>query len=858
MRIRCLLGRIPALMLLSTAPAWTARAEAVKLELFEDLPEKSSWSAPAHEPATLWAIPALGITRLPAKYSERGIEIDRSNPCAIRGSAMLRVPAGSNRLILRSRNAAQLLIDDRVLAETPPTRPNGAGHEDVPEAAREEDPRWLPPAPGVEERVVEWTSDGKEHQLVLWAKVGGKGLRAEPGAISVSIVVGNGLPQLVGSEPAVYLTEESWSSFVESERLRLDAADTAARRRAAGSDNAYWQARHALARRELGLPAPGHSHAVQPTQEESVIDRRVSRRLHDAGIDLPAVVNDAGFLRRLTLDTVGVVPTPPELEAFLSDRRADKRNRAINSYLADSRWADGWMGYWQDVLAENPGILKPTLNNTGPFRRYLHNAFTDNVPFDRFVTELVRMEGSALGGGPAGFALATQNDAPMAAKAHVLAKAFLAVELKCARCHDAPFHPYAQSDLFAMAGLLAGKSQRIPPTSTVKRQPGGRAPKVTVSLEAGDTVEPSWDLSDIAPSELPEGLLPPGAGDRERLAALITSPRSSRFARVIVNRMWKRYMGTGLVEPVDDWDGETRELAPDLLTDLANELIAHDYDLKHVARLILCSRAYQSQVREHAPTGTRNQTDAIALAAPVRRRLSAEQLLDSLLAVAGKRMNAEELNLDPDGRRPQTEFLNLGVPRRAWELTSTSNERDRPALSLPVTQSLVDVLQTFGWRASRPDPISVREESVTPLQPALLANGLVAARVARLSDDSAFTALCLEDQPPEALVRAIYSRILSRPPSDLESSRIVEYLGATYPERVVPGAKALPLESRQASRRVSWSNHLSPEATRIQLEREQAVRAGDPPTPRLTTVFRERMEDVVWALVNSPEFVYVP
>ena len=90
------------------------------------------------------------------------------------------------------------------------------------------------------------------------------------------------------------------------------------------------------------------------------------------------------------------------------------------------------MGYWQDVLAENPGILKPTLNNTGPFRRYLHQAFSDNKPFDRYATELIRMEGSRLFGGPAGFGLATQNDAPMAAKAHVLAKAFLAADMKCA------------------------------------------------------------------------------------------------------------------------------------------------------------------------------------------------------------------------------------------------------------------------------------------------------------------------------------------------------------------------------------------------------------------------------------------
>jgi hypothetical protein len=506
------------------------------------------------------------------------------------------------------------------------------------------------------------------------------------------------------------------------------------------------------------------------------------------------------------------------------------------------------MGYWQDVLAENPGILKPTLNNTGPFRRHVHAAFRDNLPFDRFATELIRMEGSPLGGGPAGFGIASQNDAPMAAKAHVVAKAFLAADLKCARCHDAPFHPYDQADLFGLAGMLSGKPLAVPATSTVKQQEGGRTPAVSITLKAGEAVPPHWNLTGIGPETLPAGLdLPAGIGPRERLAALITAATNRRFAPVIVNRLWKRYMGAGLIEPVDDWDNSPSTRHPELLAALARELMTHDYDLKHLARTILSSRAYQARVVANSATPD----------APARRRMSAEQLLDSLFAVVGKEFGAEELNLDPDGRRPQTEFLNLGTPQRAWEFTSTSNERDRPALSLPVVQSLVDVLETFGWRPSRQDPITVRDEATTPLQPALLANGTVAGRVARLSDDSAITALCLVDQPAESLIHAVYLRILSRLPGDAETSRLVAYLGDTYEARVVPGAKPARRTSA-AARRVSWSNHLSPEASTIQIEREKAARAGDPPTTRLTGEFRERMEDVVWALLNSPEFVFLP
>src|SRR5262249_56768063 len=136
----------------------------------------------------------------------------------------------------------------------------------------------------------------------------------------------------------------------------------------------------------------------------------------------------------------------------------------------------------------------------------------------------VRMQGSALGGGPAGFGMATQNDAPMAAKAHVLAKAFLAAEMKCARCHDAPFQPYEQKDLFGLAALLSGRPQAIPATRTVPRQPGGRMPAVSISLKAGEAGHPPRSPTPIAPEKPPGGVIPQGAPPRERLSAPITPP----------------------------------------------------------------------------------------------------------------------------------------------------------------------------------------------------------------------------------------------------------------------------------------------------------------------------------------------
>src|SRR5204863_6517340 len=114
--------------------------------------------------------------------------------------------------------------------------------------------------------------------------------------------------------------------------------------------------------------------------------------------------------RRVTLDTVGVVPSLEEIAAF--EAKPD-RAAVIDKLLADPRWADHWMGYWQDVLAENPNILNPTLNNTGPFRWWIYESLLDNKPMDRFATELILMEGSLRFGGAAGFSMASQNDVPM-------------------------------------------------------------------------------------------------------------------------------------------------------------------------------------------------------------------------------------------------------------------------------------------------------------------------------------------------------------------------------------------------------------------------------------------------------------
>jgi hypothetical protein len=397
---------------------------------------------------------------------------------------------------------------------------------------------------------------------------------------------------------------------------------------------------------------------------------------------------------------------------------------------------------------------------------------------------------------------------------------------------------------------MLGRAPVIVPASSLTKGLSENS-HVTVSLRPGELIDPHWPLA-TAGAPLP-GVLRHEGDTRELLAATLTDPRGDRFAKVMANRLWARLMGFGIVDPVDDWESVAPS-HPELLAWLAHELITHDYDMKHLARLIMNSHAYQ-----RAPTAEssrRVKASQRLFTAPARRRMTAEQLADSLLAVSGIALEMETLTFDPEGRQSARDHSNLGVPRRAWEFASLSNERDRPALAKPHASIVTDVLATFGWRESRAEPRTARDDAANVLQPALLANGTLGLRITRLSDDSAFTALALRDQTLSDLVRAVFARVLSREPSAAELGKFCALLAPGYDARKT-GAPAAPAAPRN-TKAVSWANHLNPDATSTILEVEKEVKAGPPPTPRLTSDWRERMEDALWALLISPEFVYVP
>ena len=569
------------------------------------------------------------------------------------------------------------------------------------------------------------------------------------------------------------------------------------------------------------------------------------------------LIDDLSFLRRVWIDALGIAPPLDVIRAFHGDTSADKRAKMINLILEKDGWADNWVGYWQDALAENPNLLKPNLNNTGPFRYWILDALRDNKPMDRFATELIMMRGSTWDGGSAGFGQASQNDVPMAAKAHVIGTAFLGVEMKCARCHDAPYHDTTQRNLFEMAAMLGRKSIQVPKTSSVPAsffehaQQGGRESLIQVTLKIGSTVKPDWPFDKLG-GKLPAQVLQDPKDTREQLAAIVTFSR--RFAEVIANRAWKRLMGAGLVEKVDDWEGKSPS-DPALLAYLADELIRSGYDLKALTRLIMTSKAYQ----RGAIDAPENLTEADRfLEGPYRRRMTAEQVVDNAWQVSGKKMDLGLLTMDMEGRHRPGFFMNFGRPERAWEFTTLANERDRPSLAMPKMQAIIDVLLAFGWRNSRPEPTSHRIQEPNPIQPGVLSNGVMGGWLTRLSDDSEITRMCIDAESASQLAEDLYLRYLTRFPTSEERKAFVALLEIGFDNRILPKQQTLPSQAKKRYPFVSWLNHLDNEANSIKQQQEEDARRGDPPSKFLQTAWREAAEDALWALLNSPEMILIP
>lgn len=829
----------------------------VLLEIFEGIEADRSWQfAPPLSPQESHVLPSFALHDLPEKYSKFGVREDRSTICLIRMTGVIAPELGQSEFLLRSLNGSRVFIDGELVASNPFISGNADGHGDVGHKPENFPTHLRFPVNGHHDQFFTVEFDRDEPRVVtVEAILGGSRLPLETGEISLTrIDRANDRHMLVtsaGAKSQWQHTDSGWQSVTDRISNQFYQSAREARNQARSNNlQPLITQRHEATFGKVVTQFP-HARRIPEVRDwsriQSPIDRFIQARLEQSNALGNPLVDDLAFLRRLSIDSVGVPPTESEIETYLGWSEGQRRKKAIAYFLDHPGWADNWVAYWQDVLAENPAILKPTLNNTGPFRYWIRESFADNVPYDEFVRQLVMMEGSRYGGGPAGFAVATQNDVPMADKAQIIGQAFLAKNLACARCHDAPFHEVKQEDLFGMAAMLNQKPIKLPESSSVPIPDGEEEhSQIEVSLKPGSEVDPHWALG----SRPLESLSPtPG---RKQLAEILIEEEAFLLARVFANRLWARYLGRGIIEPVDDWES-ARNRESELLDWMALRFIEDGFNVKKLASLIFSSEIYQ-----RVPIDSKPSTSEL-LAAPLKRRMSAEQIVDSALAVTGRRMEAERLTLDNDGKRLPNVFLNLGYPQRAWEFTGLSNDRDRPALSMPRTQEIVDFLKLFGWRESRQNPVTVRNDEPNPLQPAGLANSqFINARAVTITNASRWLHLTLKDISLDQLIDSLYLTILTRHPNPQERQIVRESLETGFDDRIA--STHLPEKATvfDPIHLLSWSNHLNAKATDIKLEVEKRAGKGDPPTELLHSPWRENLEDVIWALMNSPEFIYLP
>jgi hypothetical protein len=341
----------------------------------------------------------------------------------------------------------------------------------------------------------------------------------------------------------------------------------------------------------------------------NLIDEEIIRTLKVLRMPVSPQADDAAFVRRLRIDLTGTLPTPTEVEAFVSDRAADKREKLVDRLLTTADYADYWTLRYSRMLRVHS--LPNEQAGLRAYTKWLHAGLRDGRPLDTWARELLTATGDSHEVGPANFARMA-NDAR--GQAELVSRAFLGARMQCANCHNHPLDRWTQDDYHGLAAVFA-------------RLERGRV--VTVGAR-GAVTNPR--TGEPAVPRIPGTANLESAPDpRAGFADWLTKKDNPYFARAQVNGLWRAMFGRGLVEPVDDLRSTNPASHPTLLDRLTEDFVRHGYDPRHTLRLIALSRAYGRA--ETAVTG--NDADDRYYARSYRRPLEPEVLADALVAVTG-------------------------------------------------------------------------------------------------------------------------------------------------------------------------------------------------------------------------------
>jgi len=421
------------------------------------------------------------------------------------------------------------------------------------------------------------------------------------------------------------------------------------------------------------------------------IDREVFAKLRRLNIVPSELSSDTEFLRRVTLDTIGTLPSPQEVRAFLADTHPDKRARKIDELLAHPMHAALWATKFCDITGNNTDALENPPQRKIQLSQMWHDWFRKrlaaNVPYDEIVrgvlcatsrdglrpeeyvkqvkeTEAVTSGFNSVYANRASLDLfwRRQQQVPIEQWAEKTAEAFLGIRLECAQCHKHPFDRWSQADYRAYANIFSRVSFGVSPEAqkVFRRENDERrkrrndkktpplAPLREVFLAKSGRTLPDPDTNQPLPARALDGPVIPldnGKDPRQILFEWMRAPDNPWFARSFVNRVWGHYFGRGIVHPVDDFSLANPPSNPQLLDALAKDFIASKYNIRALERKILLSRIYQLT---SVPNET-NRHDHINYSHSALRPLMAEVMVDVLNAALG---TTEKFGPEmPDGSR---------------------------------------------------------------------------------------------------------------------------------------------------------------------------------------------------------------
>ncbi|MGY8767062.1 MAG: PSD1 and planctomycete cytochrome C domain-containing protein [Pirellulales bacterium] len=454
------------------------------------------------------------------------------------------------------------------------------------------------------------------------------------------------------------------------------------------------------------------------------IDRLLGSYYQQHKVEPTSQISDAGFMRRATLDLVGLLPDPQQLDEFVKSANGNKDEELIDALLTDNQaYTEHWITFWNDLLRNDyvgTGFID---GGRKQISGWLYQSLIDNKPYDQFVQQLIaptpESEGFIHGIKWRGRVNASQVTEIQFAQN--VGQVFLGINLKCASCHDSFIDDWKLEQCYNLAAIVSDRELVI-----------HHCDKPT-----GDIAKPAFLYPEI-------GNVDPKADKPTRLkqtAQLLTHEKNGRFSRTIVNRLWQRLLGRGLVEPVDIMSNEP--WSEDLLDYLAQYLVDHNYDTKALIRHICTSKAYhqQSMFQE-----SDMNNEAFVFRGPLTKRMTAEQFVDAV-----------------------------------WHLTGTTPKKIKAPVkrdeTQPVRASLVisDLLMRSLGRPNREQVVTTRPADLTTLQALDLSNGQIFADL--LSKGATQAIKQQTDANAATLIDQLYQAALSRSPSEDEHTAATTLLG---------------------------------------------------------------------------------